>query len=46
MIVLRYQEDMAPEEIAEALSMPVATVKSHLRRALQLLREKMARVLR
>ncbi len=45
-IVLRYQEDMAPEEIAEALSMPVATVKSHLRRALQLLREKMARVLR
>ena len=44
-IVLRYQEDMLPEEIAAALSMPVATVKSHLRRALQMLREKMARVL-
>jgi len=44
-IVLRYQEDMLPEEIAAALSMPVATVKSHLRRTLQLLREKMARVL-
>jgi RNA polymerase sigma-70 factor (ECF subfamily) len=44
-IVMRYQEDMTPEEIAAALSMPVATVKSHLRRTLQLLREKMARVL-
>jgi len=44
-IALRYQEDLTPEEIAEALSMPVATVKSHLRRALQMLREKMARVL-
>jgi len=44
-IALRYQEDMSVEEIAEALSMPVATVKSHLRRTLQLLREKMNRVL-
>jgi RNA polymerase sigma-70 factor (ECF subfamily) len=44
-VALRYQEDMSVEEIAEALSMPVATVKSHLRRTLQLLREKMARVL-
>jgi RNA polymerase sigma-70 factor (ECF subfamily) len=44
-LVLRYQEDMTPEEIADALSMPVATVKSHLRRTLQLLREKMNRVL-
>jgi RNA polymerase sigma-70 factor (ECF subfamily) len=44
-IALRYQEDMTPEEIAVALSMPVATVKSHLRRTLQLLREKMTRVL-
>jgi RNA polymerase sigma-70 factor (ECF subfamily) len=43
-VVLRYQEDMSVEEIAEALSMPVATVKSHLRRTLQLLREKMTRV--
>jgi RNA polymerase sigma-70 factor (ECF subfamily) len=44
-IVLRYQEDMTPEEIADALSMPAATVKSHLRRTLLLLREKMTRVL-
>jgi RNA polymerase sigma-70 factor (ECF subfamily) len=43
-VALRYQEDMSVEEIAEALSMPVATVKSHLRRTLQLLREKMTRV--
>jgi RNA polymerase sigma-70 factor (ECF subfamily) len=44
-IALRYQEDMPVEEIAAALDMPVATVKSHLRRALELLREKMTRVL-
>ena len=44
-IVLRYQEDLTPEEIASVLSMPVATVKSHLQRTLRLLREKAARVL-
>jgi RNA polymerase sigma-70 factor, ECF subfamily len=44
-VALRYQEDMSVEEIAEALEMPVATVKSHLRRSLELLREKMTRVL-
>jgi RNA polymerase sigma-70 factor, ECF subfamily len=44
-MTLRYQEDMSVEEIAEALSMPVATVRSHLRRTLELLREKMTRVL-
>jgi RNA polymerase sigma-70 factor (ECF subfamily) len=44
-VVLRYQEDMSPEEIALAMEMPVATVKSHLRRTLKLLREKAARVL-
>jgi RNA polymerase sigma-70 factor, ECF subfamily len=37
-IVLRYQEDMGPEEIAELLGMPLATVKSHLQRALKVLR--------
>jgi RNA polymerase sigma-70 factor, ECF subfamily len=42
-MILRYQEDMGPEEIAEALSMPVATVKSHLQRTLALLREKVSR---
>ncbi len=45
-IVLRYQEDLMPEEIAATLSMPVATVKSHLQRTLRLLREKAERVLR
>jgi RNA polymerase sigma-70 factor (ECF subfamily) len=35
-IALRYQEDMSVDEIADALSMPVATVKSHLRRTLVL----------
>jgi RNA polymerase sigma-70 factor, ECF subfamily len=45
-VVLRYQEDMSPEEISRALDMPVATVKSHLQRSLRLLREKSARVLR
>jgi RNA polymerase sigma-70 factor (ECF subfamily) len=37
-VALRYQEDMAPAEIAEALDMPVSTVKSHLHRSLTLLR--------
>jgi RNA polymerase sigma-70 factor, ECF subfamily len=45
-LVLRYQEDMSPEEISGVLEMPVATVKSHLQRTLRLLREKAARVLR
>jgi RNA polymerase sigma-70 factor (ECF subfamily) len=45
-LILRYQEDMSPEEISGALDMPVATVKSHLQRTLRLLREKSARVLR
>jgi RNA polymerase sigma-70 factor (ECF subfamily) len=39
-LVLRYQEDMLPEEIAAALDAPVATVKSHLQRGLKLLRAK------
>jgi RNA polymerase sigma-70 factor, ECF subfamily len=42
-MVLRYQEEMTPEEIADLLTMPVATVKSHLQRSLLLLREKMLR---
>jgi RNA polymerase sigma-70 factor, ECF subfamily len=42
-IVLRYQEGMGPEEIAAVLGMPVATVKSHLQRALKVLRAKMQR---
>ena len=39
-VVLRYQEDMLPEEIALLLKQPVATVKSHLQRGLKLLRRK------
>jgi len=45
-IVLRYQEDMTPTEIAEALNMPVATVKSNLQRGLFLLRRKTQGALR
>ena len=42
-VILRYQEDLGPEDIAQILSMPVATVKSHLQRALATLREKVTR---
>lgn len=44
-VILRYQEDLTPTEIAEVLTMPVATVKSHLQRSLALLREKVVRVI-
>lgn|SRR5690242_4896313 len=40
-MILRYQEDLDPMDIAKALDMPVATVKSHLQRSLALLREKL-----
>ncbi len=39
-IILRYQEDLTPEEIAVTLGAPLATVKSHLQRGLKLLRAK------
>jgi RNA polymerase sigma-70 factor (ECF subfamily) len=42
-MILRYQEDMMPEEIASAMDMPVRTVKSHLQRSLAMLREKIDR---
>jgi RNA polymerase sigma-70 factor (ECF subfamily) len=42
-MVLRYQEDLDPSEIAETMDIPVATVKSHLQRGLALLREKLER---
>jgi RNA polymerase sigma-70 factor (ECF subfamily) len=41
-VTLRFQEDLQLTEIAEILDMPVNTVKSHLRRALETLRSKLA----
>jgi RNA polymerase sigma-70 factor (ECF subfamily) len=40
-VLLRYQEDLDPTEIAEMLGMPISTVKSHLHRSLTALREKL-----
>ncbi len=41
-VILRFQEDLDPGEIADLLEMPVNTVKSHLQRSLALLRDKLA----
>jgi|SRR6266853_442860 len=43
-VILRYQEELMPEEIARILDTPVASVKSQLHRALRMLKEKMIRV--
>jgi RNA polymerase sigma-70 factor (ECF subfamily) len=40
-VVLRYQEEMDPTEIADTLNMPINTVKSHLRRSIAALRERL-----
>ena len=40
-VVLRYQEEMDPTEIADVLHMPINTVKSHLRRSIAALRERL-----
>lgn len=40
-MVLRYQEDLDPLEIADMLEMPLPTVKSHLRRSLDWMRAQM-----
>jgi RNA polymerase sigma-70 factor (ECF subfamily) len=37
-VVLRYQEDLDPVDIASTLDMPINTVKSHLKRSLTFLR--------
>jgi RNA polymerase sigma-70 factor (ECF subfamily) len=39
-VVLRYQEEMLPDEIGKLLGQPLATVKSNLQRGLKLLRRK------
>ncbi len=43
MVVLRYQEDLGPAEIAELLKVPVNTVKSTLHRSLEELRSRLTR---
>jgi RNA polymerase sigma-70 factor, ECF subfamily len=42
-VVLRYQEDLGPAEIAEVMQMPVNTVKSTLHRSLEELRRLLTR---
>jgi RNA polymerase sigma-70 factor (ECF subfamily) len=44
-VILRYQEDLTPDEIAAATGMPIATVKSHLQRSIARLREKMVQMI-
>ena len=39
-LLLRYQEDLDPPEIAQTLDMPLNTVKSHLKRSLESMRER------
>jgi RNA polymerase sigma-70 factor (ECF subfamily) len=41
-VVLRFQEDLEPREIARVLDLPINTVKSRLQRALVVLRGKLA----
>jgi RNA polymerase sigma-70 factor (ECF subfamily) len=41
-VTLRFQEDLDPAEIAAIIDMPVNTVKSHLRRSMDVLRRKLA----
>ncbi len=45
-LVLRYQEDLTPEEIAATLKAPLATVKSQLQRGLKLLRMRASQTLK
>jgi RNA polymerase sigma-70 factor, ECF subfamily len=40
-MILRYQEDLYPEEIAATMDIPVRTVKSLLQRSVALLRDKL-----
>ena len=42
-VILRFQEDLEPGEIAEMLGIPLGTVKSNLHRSLALLRARLER---
>jgi RNA polymerase sigma-70 factor, ECF subfamily len=42
-VLLRYQEDLDPTDIAEMLNMPISTVKSQLHRSLAILRGRLER---
>jgi len=42
MIVLRHQEDLSYEEIAEALEVPLGTVKARIHRAREMLKSRLA----
>jgi RNA polymerase sigma-70 factor (ECF subfamily) len=44
-VVLRYQEELEPAEIARVLGWRVNTVKSQLQRSLNILRQKLGRTL-
>jgi RNA polymerase sigma-70 factor, ECF subfamily len=44
-VVLRYQEELEPTEIAELLNQPVRRVKANLHQGLALLREKASRLM-
>ena len=44
MVVLRYQEDLEPTEIAGLMEVPVGTVKSTLHRALGVMRGRLERI--
>ena len=41
-VILRFQEDLEPAEIAETLGIPLGTVKSNLHRSLALMRGRLA----
>jgi RNA polymerase sigma-70 factor (ECF subfamily) len=45
-LILRYQEEMTPDEIAVTLNSPLATVKSHLQRGLKRLRNRASQTLK
>lgn len=40
-VIMRYQEELGPNDISEVLDVPVNTIKSHLHRALRTLRKKL-----